>query len=350
MKNRLCTTPVLTYPNFDLPFILTTDASKAAVATILSQVHDGVERPIAYASRQMNKAEQAYSASEAEMPALVWATKYFRCYLYGKQFLVRTDHSALSFLPNLADNINHLMRWSLRLSEFDFVVKHKAGSKIGHVDILSRHVSAVKDEGTLNKERALRDQRKDALCNEQKPGIYSNRSNFFLDDEGVTYRRRPNAKHQLVVPKALIYDIIKANHNPVFIAHPGMKRTFELISLGYWWPGMRKSIEDYIKRCDPCQRQKEDREFVAPLGEVEETTAPFQVTSMDITGPYLMTPRKNKYLLTFTKYVEAFPIPDQTAETCSRAYATKIIARHGAGSTLITNRLFLRFSRIHAEY
>ena len=163
-----------------------------------------------------------------------------------------------------------------------------------------------------------------------------------MDDEGVTYRRRPNAKHQLVVPKALIYDVIKANHNPVFIAHPRMKRTFELISIGYSWPGMRKSIEDYIRRCHPCQRRKEDREFVAPLGDVEEPTAPFQGTSMDITSPYLMTPCKNKYLLTFidhfTKYVEAFPIPDQTAETCARVYATQIIARHGTGSTLITDQ------------
>jgi hypothetical protein len=47
---------------------------------------------------------------------------------------------------------------------------------------------------------------------------------------------------------------------------------------------MRKSVE-YVRKCDSCQRRKEDREFVAPLGEVEEPTAPFQVTSMDITGP-----------------------------------------------------------------
>jgi hypothetical protein len=77
---------------------------------------------------------------------------------------------------------------------------------------------------------------------------------------------------------------------------------------------MRKSVEDYVRKCDPCQRWEEEREFVAPLGEVEEPTAPFLVTSVDITGPYLITPRKNKYLLTFidhaTKYAEAFPIPD----------------------------------------
>ena len=105
---------------------------------------------------------------------------------------------------------------------------------------------------------------------------------------------------------------------------------------------MRKSIEDYIKKCDACQRRKEDREFVAPHGQVEEPAAPFEVTSMDITGPYMLTPRKNKYLLTFidhfTRYVEAIPIPDQTAETCARVYATQIVTRHGSGSKLITDQ------------
>ena len=86
MKDRLCTTPGLAYPNFELPFILTTDASKVAIGAILSQVQDGKERPIAYASRQLNTAEQNYTVSEQEMLTLVWATRYFRCYLYGKRF------------------------------------------------------------------------------------------------------------------------------------------------------------------------------------------------------------------------------------------------------------------------
>ena len=62
MKDRLSTTLVLAYPNFDLPFILTTDAPKTAVAAILSQVQDGIERPIGYAIRQLNAAESVYSA------------------------------------------------------------------------------------------------------------------------------------------------------------------------------------------------------------------------------------------------------------------------------------------------
>ena len=81
---------------------------------------------------------------------------------------------------------------------------------------------------------------------------------------------------------------------------------------------MRKSIEDYIRRCDPCQRRRENRELVLSPPEVEEPTAPLQITSMDITGPYLMTRPRNKYLTFidhFTEHVEAFYI-DLIAETC----------------------------------
>jgi hypothetical protein len=127
LKAKLCTAPVLAFPNFNRPFILTTDASKVAVAAILSQIQDGIERPVAYASRQLSKPEQAYSASEAELLAVVWAAKHFRCYLYGKQFKVRTDHAALTYLKKFSDTNAKLMRWSLKLSELDFEIEHRVG-------------------------------------------------------------------------------------------------------------------------------------------------------------------------------------------------------------------------------
>jgi len=77
LKDRLCKAPVLAYPNFAAPFILTTDASLTAVAAVLSQVQEGVERPISYASRQMSGPENYFSATEAELLAIVWATKFF---------------------------------------------------------------------------------------------------------------------------------------------------------------------------------------------------------------------------------------------------------------------------------
>jgi hypothetical protein len=60
------------------------------------------------------------------------------------------------------------------------------------------------------------------------------------------YRRQTDKKHQLVVPKSLVNDIIKVNHDPVYVAHPGVKRTYDLISLNYWWPKMRNSISDWV--------------------------------------------------------------------------------------------------------
>ena len=110
LNDKLSTTPVLAFPNFEFPFILTTDASKLAVAAVLSQVQDCVERPIAYDSRKLNRAEQAYSASEAEILALVLANNFLRCYRHGKEFLVSTDHSALSHLRKFSDNNSRLMR------------------------------------------------------------------------------------------------------------------------------------------------------------------------------------------------------------------------------------------------
>jgi hypothetical protein len=132
-------------------------------------VQNGVERPLAYASRQLNSAESLYSASEAEMLALVWASKYFRCYIYGTKFLVRTDHSALTYLRNFADNNSHLMRWSLRLSELDFTVEHRVGRKIAHADALSRHVGTVMNQNSLNRESVLQEQKKTLFAKFKPP-------------------------------------------------------------------------------------------------------------------------------------------------------------------------------------
>ena len=217
-----------------------------------------MESSIAYASRQMNRAEQAYSASESEMLALVWAT-FFRCYLQGKKFLVRTDHSALSYLRKFSDHNSRLMRWSLKWSELDFVVEHRPGFKIGHVDALSRHIGAVIHEDSLDKERILCEQQ-DEFCTKQEPGTYSSKREFFLDEDGVMYRRQLGDEQQTVLPRSLIYDVTKESHNPECVAHPDVKRTHDIILLNYWWPGMRRSIVDCIRKCDQCQRRKEDRE------------------------------------------------------------------------------------------
>jgi hypothetical protein len=200
---------------------LTTDASKVAVAAILSQVQDGVKSPIAYTSRQMNMAEQNYTASEAEMLALTRATKHYRCYIYGKRFKVRTDHAALNYLHKFADSNCRLMRWSLRLAELDFDVEYRAASKIKHVDALSRHVQTVTIDQTLSKELVRDEQKTDKFCNTLEVEKPKGKSEYFYDEEGVIYRRRKNGEHQLVDPQNLVTEVIALNHGSIFAAHAG---------------------------------------------------------------------------------------------------------------------------------
>ena len=171
LRSRLCSNSVLAYPNFKLPFILTNDASKVAIAAILSQVQDGVERLIAYASRQLNSTEQAYTISEIQVFASGWATKYFRCYLYGTNFIVGTDHSALTYLRNFANHNSRLLRWSLKLSELDFSVEHRPGTKIAHVDTLSRHVGTVTVSNCLDKVTIFQEQRKMLIVQSRIPTL-----------------------------------------------------------------------------------------------------------------------------------------------------------------------------------
>jgi hypothetical protein len=143
LKRVLSTEPLLIYPDFSQPFIVACDASTKALGAILSQVHDGEEKPVAYCSRQLNSAEAKYSVTELELLAFLFATKQFRCYLYGRRFTVYTDHRALRWLLNLQDPSSRLTRWAMKLSEYDYVVEHRPGTKMRHADALSRSINKI---------------------------------------------------------------------------------------------------------------------------------------------------------------------------------------------------------------
>jgi len=86
--------------------------------------------------------------------------------------VIRTDHATLTYIRNFAHQNSRLLRWSIKLSELDFVGEHQAGTKMAHVDALSRHVGDIIHGGTLDKEDVLREQVKDAFCLKQNPGTY----------------------------------------------------------------------------------------------------------------------------------------------------------------------------------
>ena len=149
-KRLLINEPILQYPDFNRPFILTTDASNIALGAVLSQGEVGRDRPIAYASRTLSDTETKYSATEKELLAIVWATKYFRPYLFGKPFTICTDHQALTWLFKLKEPNAKLARWKLRLQEFDYKIIYKPGKRNLNADALSRiKINAMETESVI---------------------------------------------------------------------------------------------------------------------------------------------------------------------------------------------------------
>lgn len=137
-KKLLTNDPILQYPDFSKEFILTTDASNLAIGAVLSQGPIGSDKPIAYASRTLNTSEINYSTIEKELLAIVWATKYFRPYLFGRKFKIMTDHRPLQWIMNIKEPNSRLTRWRLKLSEYDFSVIYKQGKYNCNADALSR--------------------------------------------------------------------------------------------------------------------------------------------------------------------------------------------------------------------
>lgn len=137
-KTLLTNDPILQYPDFTKEFNLTTDASNLAIGAILSQGPIGSDKPVCYASRTLNDSEVNYSTIEKELLAIVWATKYFRPYLFGRKFKIITDHKPLQWIMSLKEPNSRLTRWRLKLSEYDFTVVYKKGTSNTNADALSR--------------------------------------------------------------------------------------------------------------------------------------------------------------------------------------------------------------------
>ena len=96
IKSAFADTITLAYPDFTKPFIVDCDASDFGIGGVFSLiVRPGVEQPVSYFSRTLSKPEHEYAVTRKEMLALVDLLRHFRCYILGRKFKVRTDHSAL---------------------------------------------------------------------------------------------------------------------------------------------------------------------------------------------------------------------------------------------------------------
>ena len=138
IKKALVSADVIGYPlNEAGEFMLDVHAIDIGIGGILHQVQDGRESVIAYASRALDKAEKNYCITEKELLAVRYFIEYFRQYLLGRRFLVRSDHQALVWIFSLKEPRGKLARWLEILSLYDFSIKYRPGREQGHCDALS---------------------------------------------------------------------------------------------------------------------------------------------------------------------------------------------------------------------
>jgi hypothetical protein len=138
LKQKLCSTPILSLPRDESQTILDVDASDTGIAAILSQIQDDDEKVLAYASRVYSDAEKNYCISRRELLGLIYGLTQFRQYLLGRHILVRTDHAPLLILTRSNKPSSQICRWQDIIQEYDMEIQHRPGLRHSNADGLSR--------------------------------------------------------------------------------------------------------------------------------------------------------------------------------------------------------------------
>ena len=141
LKCLITQEPILKIPDFDRKFFLQTDASDLGVGAVLLQEYDGIKYPLAFYSRKFLEQHKRYSIIEKECLAIIWSVQKFEIYLYGRDFVLETDHQALTFIDQVRINNNRVMRWSLFLQNYRFQILSIKGKDNVIADYLSRTIT-----------------------------------------------------------------------------------------------------------------------------------------------------------------------------------------------------------------
>lgn len=332
LKQKLSERPILNIYDPNAKYTeIHTDASKHGLAGILMQKLDDSDslKVVAYYSRQTSPQEKNFHAYELETLAVVESLKKFRVYVLGIQFKVITDCRALRTTLTKRDLIPRIARWWLQLQEFQFDIEYREGTKMCHVDALSRNptVGPQGDDNSVVNEffpnvmqiqsenwlltLQLGDEEirrtRDILNSKEKiEEIKSIKDNFVIEENQLfRYIDDDKKEKRWVVPKGARWQICKLNHDD--IGHFAFEKTYDRIKKNYWFPKMRHFIKKYVKACLNCAYHGENNSsnegFLNPI---EKVPTPFHTLHIDHLGPFVRSKNGNTHLLvivdSFTKY------------------------------------------------
>uniref|UniRef100_A0A1I7RZG3 RNA-directed DNA polymerase n=1 Tax=Bursaphelenchus xylophilus TaxID=6326 RepID=A0A1I7RZG3_BURXY len=368
--------PTLAPPRQDRPYIIETDASAWGLAATLLQKNDhGFPRPIAYASRKLNKFEAKYPAVETEALAIVFGLKEFRPYIEGHiPTLIRTDNSALTSLLKRKDLQGRLAKYQLAIQQYNILIEHRSGKSNSFADYVSRYqpVSFVNifylDQNTVKNA-----QQTDPTCieianainNKIFPELTKGRlklfklklKNFrFIDDVLHHYKKGIS---RIYIPKELRTKILTDFHDDHLQgAHQGLQKSIANLKKRVFWDGMVRDMKQYISSCPQCQINKVNPgdKTLAKTIPFQPALFPFHRVHIDIKGPLPQTENGNRYILVsidaHTKYVMVSPMPNQETKTVINAFMESVITKFGIMELLysdngsqFTDQLFVQLGK-----
>ena len=355
LKAALMSSPLLAFPDFNLPFTIPCDASIVAIGAVLGQILNKKFRPVMYGSRHLTSAESRYSTTERELLAIVWASKRFNPYIYGRHVTFVTDHQPLVTMRSLKEPMGRIGRLFYKLQDIDYDLVYQPGSSNYTADLLSRpSVQAnsieLRVESCVNwsVEQSLdSDLRavKQFLSSENISEISLSSdwkkvaSKLILENDIVFYTDLQSTR--IVVPKQVVPIILKVHHDISLAGHRDFEKTYNSIAPRYFWIKMHHDVKLYCSTCHLCQTKKHiNCSYRAPLKPIVVSRT-WELLGIDGTGPLPETILKNRYILVavdyFSKFCVAKAVPDMTALTTAKFLFDEIICRFGMPKAVISD-------------
>ena len=309
LKNRVCKAPIFRHFDPSKQYFIETNSSNYVNVGVLSQLDDkNVLYSIAYFSRKMAPAECNYKIYDRELLAIIWCFEKWRLELEGTGLPVKvlTDHKGLEYFMTTKKLTLRQVRWAEFLSEFNFVISYQSGKKNNKADALTRKpnerltddedkqckhsvcvllplnwinheaelqpidkvssevqadseaLSDANEETSIQPERVMESNRNNELCN-KICSYFANQKELEKPEAYFKGLRVENGLlmkgNWLSVAKEghLQLKVIKEIHDQPAVGHPGMERTLGMARRHYYWPGMKKMIQHFIRNCHVCK-------------------------------------------------------------------------------------------------
>ena len=346
LKMAVTTAPVLIIPNPTVAYALVTDASGFAIGAALCQDHGKGLQPCAYKSRKMNDHEKNYPVHEQELLSIMDALREWRHYLLGNKFVIITDHRSLQYLSTQDKLSARQTRWSEYLQQFDFEIKYRPGKDNTVADGLSRrpdHQVSTISQSSPN----INDQLIDTIKAEYevdsltKHILVKGHKQHTVRD-GLIYTE----DNRLYIPAhdTVRQQLMHEHHDTPVNGHLGDYKTLERLSRNYYWPNMRKSVQQYIAQCQSCQLNKTSTQL--PIGLLQSLEIPgkrWETVTMDLITQLPVTTDGNDAIVVFVDKFSKMVHYAATTTTCTadqvaRIFFDIVVRLHGIPKHIISDR------------